>query len=222
MKLELFDKILGFLTLTKGAVDYTANVATILGIAVALYGYNQWRKIHVNERESNSYLELKKKILSLKFLIDQLRCVQFLPANPREVEQMKPYFKNSKLQLVEKIQQLCIEILQELFLLEGKFGSSSDTFSKKEQKSSVFHKFKEKVADNIIFNITLNTSYYMNHVKEKLEEAITVLFPSEQNNLEPDQITRNALGQEIIMDDFGEQIDFAFKDVLSTIDGKIL
>lgn len=218
---EYIGKILEYLASTKPIVASVADIATILGIAVALYGYNQWRKIHVNERESNSYLELKKKILALKFLIDELRSARFFLSNPRQVKLMRPYFESSTLPLIKNIQKSSVEILQELYLLEG--VSSIESLPKQENKGEIFQQFKKNIHDRIIVSFGRHAAYYMYEDEgERFENSISVLFPSEKGNIDPNEIIQNAIGQEIFMDQFGKEMDDSFNQVLQLIEKKIL
>ncbi|PWY56053.1 hypothetical protein DGG96_08940 [Legionella qingyii] len=200
----------------------TSNLLSATTIILVIYGYTQWKKIYIAERQSNNFLNIAMDINRLYFSILEQRQPEFRPSHN---DDFIKYIDDYKIPPLMEIAKQAYVISKEISILEKTL-----TLPKKNDQSLTLSSlYYQYIIKEIIKKITLNIHLYYADKKRKQEqldptqtELYKFLYPSsfavDPNQYEFDDKT----GLNIIKDDFYEVIITGFNSVLSALDNLLI
>lgn len=193
------------------AINYGANIATIIALILAAIGYFLWKKNYHLQQAHIYALDLLKKMKILHHTIEQLRAPKFY--NPKKLTE--DIEKNYIPKMEEKILSKVIEIQSDLIMAKS-------SLLKNKNLQQVFHSTVfEKVIKKINSDVYLFFSEKDNHEFDvKKCGLFFTIFPAEVMQYSEEKFKKSILGtnQEIINDDFNSIIEESFQSIYSMLE----
>jgi hypothetical protein len=198
----------------------TNNILTLITICLGIYGYKQWKFIHVAERQSNSLFIISSEINKLYFSILEQRQPEF---RPDHTDEFIKYIEKNKIPPLWEIAKHSYVISKEISILEKTLN-----LPKINNIDSLSTLYYRNIFEAVVKDITLRIHLYFAEKKtdSSFDPAQTDLykflypasFVTDPDKYETDEKT----GLNIIKDELCERITNRFEIVTNEVNRRLI